>query len=91
VSITLNGQTVGGGGFTSLPGGQVDGRILNNAAQSAQVSYFSSGGTGGIFGSSPTATTVNTAIPQTLLINGQLGNVGDTMTLNGYCVELLQQ
>lgn len=64
--------------------------IRNRNAYNSQIGYNSASSTGlGSTGSSNTASTVDMSQAQSLTITGQLGTSTDTITLEGYTVELL--
>lgn len=63
-------------------------RIMNRGSASSQyIRPTSSNGAGST--AAFTAATVNTAVAQDLVFTGDLADVGDTLTLEGYLVELI--
>jgi len=66
--------------------------IRNRNSQASQIAFFNGGGASGGWGdngSANTTGTINTATAQDLVIRGQLANVGETITLESYLVELI--
>lgn len=64
-------------------------RVSNQGSVSAQVGGLTTGaGTGSNAGGTPTKTTLNTALAQSLKITGQLANAADTLVLESYAVRI---
>lgn len=64
--------------------------IFNRASQASQITQaLANAASFGTFAAAPVATTVDTSIEQSLVISGQLASAGETLTLEGYVVEVL--
>jgi hypothetical protein len=63
--------------------------IANRGVANAQISKSNSLGGDGVTGTANRTSTVNTANDQSVEITGQLASGGDTITLEGYVVELI--
>lgn len=63
--------------------------VQNRGAANSQVSYAAAS-VAATTSSATTTGTIDTSVSTTLLITAQLGSAGDTVTLEGYTVELLR-
>lgn len=67
-----------------------DQTIIRNRSVSTQVAHLANAGNRlGSSGSAPTTGAIDTAVAQTVTITGTLASAGETITLEGYTVEIL--
>lgn len=85
LGIKLGGQSIFAIGLTTNSAYQAIATARNRGSQSAQLST-SGGGYAAVFTAN---TNVDTSVDQVLTINGTLANAADTITLEGYTVEVL--
>ena len=64
--------------------------IRNRNSASSQVGWISTTTAFGLSGTGVTTSTVDTSVAKNIVIQGQLGNSGDTLTLESYTVELMR-
>lgn len=77
--------------LTTFGGSMIPVHIRNRNSHVSQIGFAPFGQTGyGVISSNPTlAGTIDTSVDQTITITGQLANTGETITLEGYTIELL--
>ncbi|PRZ51236.1 hypothetical protein BX589_12077 [Paraburkholderia fungorum] len=88
VAVTLGGTQVYSTGNQSVLSVQTQINIRNRNSQSSQVTSASIVTFGGS-GSAVTTTSIDMTQARTLAITGTLGSSSDTLTLEGYTLELL--
>lgn len=89
-NIRLGGILINTPVVASVAAIQMLSLIRNRNAQNSQVSFTPANTTGlGTAGAAVLAVNVDTSVDQVLALSGVLSNTGDTITLEGYTVEVL--
>lgn len=86
-TVELDGTTFYGITLANQSALQAISIIRNRNSEAAQAGFTNS--TGGIGAASLVTATVNTAVAKNLTITGTLANSGETITLEGYTVEIM--